>query len=40
MDAIDQTSEDADDIRAFDEAIAESGENITWLQALAELGWV
>jgi len=31
--------EDADDIRAFDAAMAEEGDNIPWEQAKADLGW-
>lgn len=32
--------ENAEDIAAFDEAIAEEGENIPWDQVRADLGWV
>ena len=28
-----------EDIRAFDDAMAEDGENIPWEQVKAELGW-
>ena len=35
MDAL----EDAEDIAAFDAAIAEEGPNIPWEQAKADLGW-
>lgn len=35
MDAL----EEVDDIRAFDEAMADEGENIPWDQAKADLGW-
>ncbi len=31
--------EDAEDTRAFDEAMADEGENIPWEQAKADLGW-
>lgn len=31
--------EELDDIRAFDEAMAEEGENIPWEQVKADLGW-
>jgi len=31
--------EDAEDIEAFDAAIAEEGPNISWEQAKADLGW-
>jgi antitoxin Phd len=31
--------EDAEDIAAFDEAIAEDGPNIPWAQAKIDLGW-
>ncbi len=31
--------EDAEDIRAFDEAMAEGGESIPWAQVKADLGW-
>lgn len=31
--------EELDDIRAFDEAMAEEGENIPWDQVKADLGW-
>ncbi len=36
MDAV----EDAEDIAAFDAAMAEEGPNIPWEQAKADLGWV
>ena len=36
MDAL----EDAEDIAAFDAAMAEEGPNIPWEQAKADLGWV
>jgi len=36
MDAL----EDAEDVAAFDAAIAEGGEPIPWEQVQAELGWV
>jgi antitoxin Phd len=32
--------EDAEDIAAFDAAIAEEGENVPWAQVKADLGWV
>jgi antitoxin Phd len=32
--------EDAEDIDAFDEAMAEEGPNIPWAQVRADLGWV
>ncbi len=35
MDAL----EEAEDVRAFDEAMADEGENIPWAQAKADLGW-
>jgi len=31
--------EELDDIRAFDEAMAEEGNNIPWEQVKADLGW-
>jgi len=31
--------EELEDIRAFDEAIAEEGENIPWDRIKADLGW-
>ena len=31
--------ENAEDIRAFDAAMAEEGDNIPWSQAKADLGW-
>lgn len=31
--------EDAEDLAAFDEAMAEEGPNIPWEQAKADLGW-
>ena len=31
--------EDAEDVTAFDEAMAEEGENIPWAQVKADLGW-
>ena len=31
--------EDAEDVAAFDEAMAEEGSNIPWLQVKADLGW-
>lgn len=31
--------EELEDVRAFDEALAEEGENIPWAQAKADLGW-
>lgn len=31
--------EDAEDVAAFDEAIAEEGPNIPWAQVKADLGW-
>jgi antitoxin Phd len=36
MDAL----EDAEDVAAFDAAMAEEGENIPWEQVKADLGWV
>ena len=35
MDAL----EDAEDVAAFDEAMAEEGDNIPWAQVKADLGW-
>jgi antitoxin Phd len=32
--------EDAEDIAAFDEAMAEEGGNIPWDQVKSDLGWV
>ncbi len=32
--------EDAEDVAAFDEAMAEEGDNIPWGQVKADLGWV
>ena len=31
--------EDAEDVREFDAAMAEEGDNIPWEQAKADLGW-
>ncbi|SMH48825.1 prevent-host-death family protein [Rathayibacter oskolensis] len=31
--------EEAEDLLAFDAAVAEEGENIPWAQAKADLGW-
>ena len=31
--------EDAEDVAAFDEAMAEEGDNIPWAQVKADLGW-
>lgn len=31
--------EELEDLRAFDEAMAEEGENIPWDQVKADLGW-
>ncbi|MSX82075.1 MAG: prevent-host-death family protein [Actinobacteria bacterium] len=31
--------EEAEDVQAFDDAIAEEGENIPWTQVKADLGW-
>ncbi len=31
--------EEAEDVQAFDDAIAEEGENIPWAQVKADLGW-
>lgn len=31
--------EDAEDVAAFDEAMAEEGPNIPWAQVRADLGW-
>jgi PHD/YefM family antitoxin component YafN of YafNO toxin-antitoxin module len=31
--------EDADDVSAFDEALAEEGDTIPWEQVKADLGW-
>lgn len=33
------SSEEADDVAAFDEAMAEEGANIPWEQAKKDLGW-
>lgn len=35
MDAL----EDAEDVAAFDDAMADEGENIPWAQVKADLGW-
>lgn len=32
--------EDAEDVAAFDEAMAEEGPNIPWAQVKVDLGWV
>ena len=32
--------EEAEDVTAFDEAVAEEGSSIPWEQAKADLGWV
>ena len=32
--------EDAEDVAAFDEAMADEGPNISWEQVKADLGWV
>jgi PHD/YefM family antitoxin component YafN of YafNO toxin-antitoxin module len=32
--------EDAEDVAAFDEAMAEEGDNIPWEQVKRDLGWV
>ena len=32
--------EDAEDVAAFDEAMAEEGDNNPWAQVKADLGWV
>jgi PHD/YefM family antitoxin component YafN of YafNO toxin-antitoxin module len=32
--------EDAEDVEAFDEAMAEEGPNIPWEQVKADLGWI
>ena len=32
--------EEAEDVAAFDEAMAEEGPNIPWAQVKADLGWV
>lgn len=32
-------TEDAEDVAAFDEAMAEEGTNIPWEQVKADLGW-
>ncbi|MCS5715593.1 type II toxin-antitoxin system Phd/YefM family antitoxin [Herbiconiux sp. CPCC 205716] len=32
--------EDAEDVAAFDEAVAEEGANVPWAQVKADLGWV
>lgn len=34
-----QAVEDAEDVTAFDEAMAEEGPNIPWAQVKADLGW-
>lgn len=34
-----QALEDAEDVEAFDEAMAEDGANIPWEQVKADLGW-
>ncbi|WP_298251497.1 hypothetical protein [uncultured Arthrobacter sp.] len=31
--------EDAEDVKAFDEAMAEEGPGIPWAQVKADLGW-
>lgn len=32
--------EDAEDVAAFDDAMAEEGDNVPWDQVKADLGWV
>ena len=32
--------EDAEDVAAFDEALAEEGDNIPWEQVKSDLGWM
>lgn len=32
-------ADDAEDVQAFDDALAEEGANIPWAQAKADLGW-
>lgn len=32
--------EELEDLRAFDQAMAEEGENIPWEQVKADLGWI
>ncbi len=32
--------EDAEDVAAFDEAMAEEGPNVPWAQVKADLGWL
>jgi hypothetical protein len=32
--------EDAEDVAAFDEAMAEEGNNIPWEQVKSDLGWL
>ncbi|GAB3393731.1 hypothetical protein GCM10027568_23190 [Humibacter soli] len=34
-----QAVEEVEDIAAYDEAIAEEGENIPWARVRADLGW-
>ncbi|MEV4901983.1 type II toxin-antitoxin system Phd/YefM family antitoxin [Citricoccus sp. NPDC055426] len=34
-----EASEEAEDLAAFDEVMAEEGENIPWDQVKADLGW-
>ncbi|OOB91658.1 type II toxin-antitoxin system Phd/YefM family antitoxin [Rathayibacter sp. VKM Ac-2630] len=31
--------EELEDVRAFDEALTDEGENVPWTQATADLGW-
>lgn len=38
--ALTDALEELEDIRAFDDAMAEEGENIPWEQVKADLGWV
>ena len=32
--------EEAEDVKAFDSAMAEEGDNVPWDQVKADLGWV
>jgi prevent-host-death family protein len=39
FDRLTEAAEELADITAFDEAMAEAGENIPWAQVKADLGW-
>jgi prevent-host-death family protein len=40
FDRLIQASQEAEDVAAFDQAMAEDGMNLPWEQAKADLGWV